>query len=74
MGKLPLHILILSGIFALNCQNPVIDQARTSNVEVVILGITQDGGYPQANCEKECCLDHFQGVIEKKYVGLTGHC
>ena len=26
-----------------------------SNPYVLILGITQDGGYPQANCYKKCC-------------------
>ena len=32
---------------------------------VVILGITQDGGYPQAGCIKSCCKDLW-GVNSKK--------
>ena len=31
---------------------------------VVVLGIAQDAGYPQAGCEKECCAVPVQFPIE----------
>lgn len=31
--------------------------SSAQNVEIVVLGIAQDGGFPQANCDKHCCAD-----------------
>ena len=41
---------------------------------ITILGIAQDGGYPQAGCTAEHCLRHWSGEEEKRHVvslGLT---
>ncbi len=35
---------------------------------LVVLGITQDAGYPQIGCTKECCEAYWQGKEEKKHV------
>lgn len=35
---------------------------------IVVLGIAQDAGYPQAGCEKECCAAYYAGKEEKKSV------
>lgn len=35
---------------------------------IVVLGIAQDGGYPQIGCQKECCKAIWQGTEVKKYV------
>src|ERR1051326_1128343 len=35
---------------------------------VVVLGIAQDGGYPQAGCDKECCKRYYDGKEKKHYV------
>jgi pyrroloquinoline quinone biosynthesis protein B len=35
---------------------------------VVVLGIAQDAGYPQAGCEKECCAVYWKGKEDKKLV------
>ena len=35
---------------------------------LVVLGIAQDGGYPQAGCEKACCQAYWQGKEKKKYI------
>ena len=47
--------LLVSFIFFFN-------MAYSQNPYVVVLGIAQDGGYPQAGCKKECC----KAVWEKK--------
>ena len=35
---------------------------------LVVLGIAQDAGYPQAGCEKECCDAYYSGKEDKKLV------
>ena len=34
---------------------------------LVVLGIAQDAGYPQAGCEKDCCKAYWEGKESKKY-------
>ena len=41
---------------------------------ITVLGIAQDGGYPQAGCQAEHCLRHWRGEEKKRQVvslGLT---
>ena len=50
------------------------DVATKSSQYVTVLGITQDGGYPQAGCTAEHCLRHWRGEEKKRQVvslGLT---
>jgi pyrroloquinoline quinone biosynthesis protein B len=45
-----------------------------SSQYITVLGIAQDGGYPQAGCTAEHCLRHWRGEEEKRHVvslGLT---
>ncbi len=35
--------------------------AEAPRLELVVLGVAQDAGYPQAGCEKACCRAHFEG-------------
>ena len=30
-------------------------------LDLVVLGVAQDAGYPQAGCERACCRAHFEG-------------
>jgi pyrroloquinoline quinone biosynthesis protein B len=50
------------------------DAATQSSQYITVLGIAQDGGYPQAGCSAEHCLRHWRGEEEKRHVvslGLT---
>ena len=50
------------------------DAATNSSQYITVLGIAQDGGYPQAGCNQEHCLRHWRGEEEKRHVvslGLT---
>ena len=50
------------------------DVATKSSQYVTVLGIAQDGGYPQAGCTAEHCLRHWRGEEKKRQVvslGLT---
>jgi pyrroloquinoline quinone biosynthesis protein B len=38
------------------------------NPYITILGIAQDGGYPQAGCNKECCKAVFEAKIPHQFV------
>ena len=37
-------------------------------VSAVVLGVAQDAGYPQANCQKKCCELAWANASERKYV------
>ena len=50
------------------------NQGIKSSQYITVLGIAQDGGYPQAGCTAEHCLRHWRGEEEKRHVvslGLT---
>ncbi|MEL6820837.1 MAG: MBL fold metallo-hydrolase [Calditrichota bacterium] len=34
---------------------------------VVVLGIAQDAGYPQANCKKDCCAEAWENPQERRH-------
>ncbi|AFK02590.1 hypothetical protein Emtol_1444 [Emticicia oligotrophica DSM 17448] len=42
--------------------------AFAQNPYVQVLGIAQDGGFPQANCQKECCKAVFAGKTPRQLV------
>jgi pyrroloquinoline quinone biosynthesis protein B len=59
---------------------PILTTAQIKALEekqsqyVTVLGIAQDGGYPQAGCTAEHCLRHWRGEEAKQHVvslGLT---
>ena len=50
------------------------NNAVNTSQYITVLGIAQDGGYPQAGCTAEHCLRHWRGEEEKRHVvslGLT---
>jgi len=38
-----------------------------SSIELIVLGITQDGGFPQAGCYKACCNDAWNSPDKRKF-------
>jgi pyrroloquinoline quinone biosynthesis protein B len=46
--------------------------ATDSRPFVVVLGIAQDGGYPQAGCRKECCRKAWSDRSRRKWVASLG--
>lgn len=68
-----LHLITLV-LLLLSCkgrvnQGPVLP---VSTQFIIVLGIMQDGGYPQAGCEKACCKAYYDGVAEKELVSCLG--
>ena len=50
------------------------ETATKSSQYITVLGIAQDGGYPQAGCQEEHCQRHWRGEEAKRQVvslGLT---
>ena len=35
---------------------------------VLVLGVAQDGGFPQAGCSKSCCKEAWKNLIARKFV------
>ena len=63
-------LMLLSRI--IHAQVP--DGSIQSSQYITVLGIAQDGGYPQAGCTAEHCLRHWRGEEDKRHVvslGLT---
>lgn len=43
-------------------------KAVAQNPYIQVLGVAQDGGFPQANCQKECCKAVFEQKNARKFV------
>lgn len=43
-------------------------RAVAQNPYIQVLGVAQDGGFPQANCQKECCKAVFEGKVTRQFV------
>tara|TARA_Y100000590_G_scaffold469861_1_gene660214 strand:+ start:2116 stop:2982 length:867 start_codon:yes stop_codon:yes gene_type:complete len=43
-----------------------------NKIEILTLGTIQDGGYPHAGCNKECCMDAWHNPGMTKYVASIG--
>lgn len=43
-------------------------RAMAQNPYIQVLGVAQDGGFPQANCQKECCKAVFEGKTARQFV------
>ncbi|MGQ0739815.1 MAG: MBL fold metallo-hydrolase [Bacteroidota bacterium] len=69
------HLYIFCFLLAFaGCRSEKKPPVQKTNVKelpdkfLVLLGIAQDAGYPQAGCEKECCKAYWEGNEEKKLV------
>ncbi len=64
--------LLLSAIFFISCQTDY----KAPRFELIVLGIAQDAGFPQAGCTKEQCQLYWSGFEEKRSsvsLGLIDH-
>lgn len=60
-----LHWKILAGL-ALVCVE--VSSGYLDASEIVVLGVAQDGGYPQAGCSRDCCESVWENVSERRFV------
>jgi pyrroloquinoline quinone biosynthesis protein B len=75
MNYKPQQILFFLLLFLVGCdQTP--QKLATSNLQLptfqtpflVVLGIAQDAGFPQADCQKDCCKAVWKGEVSQKMV------
>jgi pyrroloquinoline quinone biosynthesis protein B len=65
---------ILFFLFPILVKSQIAEPGAQKSQYVTVLGIAQDGGYPQAGCNAEHCLRHWRGEEKKRQVvslGLT---
>jgi len=48
------------------------DRGKKSSVELIVLGIAQDAGFPQAGCAKACCRDAWNDLSLRRHVSCLG--
>ena len=42
--------------------------AKSEAPELIVLGVAQDGGYPQAGCQRECCQAAWEQAERRRFV------
>jgi len=69
-------VCLIPLVFFFNCKefdnNTEVISSHTSNQYITVLGIAQDAGFPQINCEKACCELVYNGLESKKMVSCLG--
>lgn len=72
MNRFFLFSLFLSLLFS--CNNPPETNSQITNNQIpnspflTVLGIAQDGGFPHAQCEKDCCREVWDQLDQRKMV------
>ncbi len=64
-----LAVIVLTSLCAVAAPNPQHhSESESADPFVVVLGIAQDGGYPQAGCAKDCCKDAWSDSSRRRHV------
>ncbi|WP_428235605.1 MBL fold metallo-hydrolase [Gracilimonas sp.] len=70
-----IRYLLLSLLFISGCtEKSTPDETEPAGQFITILGIAQDAGFPQADCQKVHCQQFWDGEVKKRHVvslGLT---
>ncbi len=62
-------MIVFISLFVAGARNPQ-DHSRSDSTDpfVVVLGIAQDGGFPQAGCKKDCCAEAWSDSSRRRHV------
>ncbi|NBC09000.1 MAG: hypothetical protein GVY26_17550 [Bacteroidetes bacterium] len=63
---LPMLVILLLS----SCTAPLTEEATSTidhPVQAIVLGVAQDAGYPQANCQKACCQPAWGDTADTNY-------
>ncbi len=63
-------ITFLFFIVLFSCTQPM--NKKFNDPYIVVLGIAQDAGYPQAGCNKKCCQEVWEKPEKTEYVSCIG--
>ncbi len=82
MGLIRMLLFISLGFCLTNCESsPEVENGGTKEMEpidsnagayLIVLGIAQDAGYPQAGCNKVCCQPFWEGREKERYTSCLG--
>ncbi len=64
--------LILSVIFLGCTSKSKSNETKLNGQYITVLGIAQDAGFPQINCDQDCCKAFYDGEASKKLVSCLG--
>lgn len=74
------NLIPLFFLFLLSCGNDFSKNNSATNqsseIKLIVLGIAQDAGFPQAGCDKENCRLYWEGKEERRHatsLGLIDH-
>lgn len=63
---------ILSTLIVCTLSLSIWSQNNNSTWQVIVLGMAQDAGYPQAGCSKSCCKAYWDGTNKKQHATCIG--
>lgn len=68
-----IYSLVFLTVILWSCDNEIKEnETHELSQYITVLGIAQDAGYPQINCEKECCKAYNEGKVKKKLISCLG--
>lgn len=68
-------ICLLLCFIVISCHQDTSEKTKATIVTaqyIEVLGIAQDAGYPQINCNKSCCQPYYEGKVKKKLISCLG--
>jgi len=73
MRLFQISVLLLCFGFFIGCNSKSKENsAKRPNQYITVLGIAQDAGFPQIDCEKDCCKSFYEGDEKRKLVSCLG--
>ena len=72
MKQFQVLVIIFSMLFF--CCQTKTNKEASYNLEqyITVLGTAQDAGYPQINCNNDCCKGYYNGKEDKKFISCLG--
>jgi len=64
-------ILLLTILLAVTC-TPASQSKESSTVDLMVLGVAQDAGYPQAGCNLNCCTKVWSDPTQARMISSLG--
>lgn len=72
MRAFQIQFLILSLILLGCTSKSKSNETKLNEQYITVLGVAQDAGFPQINCNKECCKAFYDGEESKKMISCLG--
>ena len=68
-----MRLTLILSLFLFGCFSAIeVEPTQESDVYIKVLGVTQDAGFPQIGCEKDCCRPMWKPATPDQYVVSLG--